>query len=298
MGKLKTWQIIVLVLGGLATLCLVCGMIGLIVDSLSTTSTEQAVIKTEVIEPPTLVHTSTYTEIPTTTIAPSTNTPEPSATILPTLTSITTSGEEFTGPASCIPLDNPRQYGIVSRVVDGDTIEVSINNIAYKVRYIGMDTPEMDEEFGAIASAQNSDLVLGKNVVMVKDANETDRYDRLLRFVLVGNTFINHELIKQGYAQAKSYPPDTSCDGMFSLAEQEAKTNNLGIWGIQPVVTVGPTAAGDAPCDCYGPDLDCVDFTTRASAQACYDYCTSLGIKNPHNMDGDGDGLVCESKTP
>src|SRR3546814_695399 len=88
--------------------------------------------------------------------------------------------------ASCIP-DNPPQTGKVVDVVDGDTIEVRLDQDGRTstVRYVGMDTPESTSEteyFGPEASAKNAELVLGKNVTLIKDVSETDQYDRLLRY--------------------------------------------------------------------------------------------------------------------
>ena len=58
-----------------------------------------------------------------------------------------------------------------------------------------------------------------------------------------------------------------------------------------------PYCSGDqpGPCDCLGNDLDCEDFATAAEAQSCYEYCLSKGYGDVHGLDGDGDGIVCES---
>ena len=83
----------------------------------------------------------------------------------------------------------------VVRVIDGDTIEVSVAGQTHKVRYIGIDTPETKhptkpvEPFGPEAAAKNEELVGGKIVGLEEDISETDRYGRLLRYVYVGGTF-------------------------------------------------------------------------------------------------------------
>lgn len=56
-----------------------------------------------------------------------------------------------------------------------------------------------------------------------------------------------------------------------------------------------PSTAGAAPCNCSGPDLDCSDFPSSRSAQACFDYCKTSGFGDVFNLDSDNDGLVCES---
>jgi micrococcal nuclease len=81
-----------------------------------------------------------------------------------------------------------------------------------------------------IATNQNSNLVLNKQIILVKDVSETDRYDRLLRYVIVGNIFVNDYLVRTGYATAQAYPPDTACNTSFQAAQAEAK-ENLSVCG-------------------------------------------------------------------
>ncbi len=128
------------------------------------------------------------------------------------------------------------QMALVTRVVDGDTIEVEIDGMEYKVRYIGIDTPETVDPrrpvgyFGKEASAKNKELVDGKIVRLEKDINETDKYGRLLRYVYVGETMINRELVRLGYAKASTYPPDVKYSSLFMQAEREARENKVGLW--------------------------------------------------------------------
>jgi len=102
-----------------------------------------------------------------------------------------------------LPQDNFAQAQ-VTRVVDGDTIEVSIGGTLYRVRYIGIDTPETVAPdrpvgcYGPEASAANKALVEGKTVTLEKDVSDVDQYGRLLRYVYVGSTFVNAELVRQG----------------------------------------------------------------------------------------------------
>ena len=144
-------------------------------------------------------------------------------TPLPAVTIQLTQAIPVTG-VSCIP-NNPPQTGKVVDIVDGDTIKVLLDQDGrtYSVRYIGMDTPEDTSQvgyFGAEAAAKNAELVYGKTVTLIKDVSETDRYNRLLRYVLVGDIFVNYELVAQGYANTASYPPDISCIPTFQAAEQ------------------------------------------------------------------------------
>ena len=130
----------------------------------------------------------------------------------------------------CVWQTNPRQVATVLDVVDGDTIKVDLDGETTKVRYIGMDTPEKGRPFFDEATAKNAELVDGQTVLLVKDVSETDQYDRLLRYVFVGDTFVNFELVNQGYAAAATFPPDVSCDGMFRAAEADARSHARGLW--------------------------------------------------------------------
>lgn len=144
-----------------------------------------------------------------------------------------------------IPAQN-EVYAQVTRVIDGDTIEVNLVGKIYKVRYIGIDTPEtVDPEkpiqsFGLEASAKNKELVEGKTVRLVKDVSETDKYGRLLRYVYVGDLFINAELVKLGYAQVATYPPDVKYQEYFLDLQREAEAAGRGLWA-NPKTTETPT---------------------------------------------------------
>lgn len=120
------------------------------------------------------------------------------------------------------------EVGTVTRVVDGDTIEVEIDDVVYDVRYVGVNTPERDEPCYGDATAANRDLVQGQQVRLVQDESDTDRFDRLLRYVYVGDTFVNEELVRQGYAEAVLYQPDDREFDNFRSLEGQAAGAGLG----------------------------------------------------------------------
>lgn len=131
----------------------------------------------------------------------------------------------------------------VSRVIDGDTIELETGE---KVRYIGIDTPETKhpkkevECFGAEASEKNKELVEGKYIRLEKDISEKDKFGRLLRYVYVTNfditsgeekeMFINLELVKLGYAYAATFPPDVKYQEEILQAQRYAREKKAGLW--------------------------------------------------------------------
>ena len=130
--------------------------------------------------------------------------------------------------SACIPptaTDTVR----VTMVIDGDTIIISTGQ---KVRYIGIDTPEMfpEEAFAQEATRVNREIVQGKAIRLEKDISETDRYGRLLRYVWVDGTMVNIELTRRGLAIAKAYPPDTKYRALLEAAELQAKLSRQGMW--------------------------------------------------------------------
>lgn len=126
---------------------------------------------------------------------------------------------------------------LVTKVIDGDTIEINIYGQTRKVRYIGIDTPETINSaqtagcFATEATLRNKQLVEGQRVSLVKDISETDKYGRLLRYVYVGAELVNMMLIEEGFAKVATYPPDVKITQSFLAAEKIARENKVGLWG-------------------------------------------------------------------
>ena len=129
-----------------------------------------------------------------------------------------------------------RVKAVVSRVMDGDTIEVSIDGVVSRLRYTGIDAPELDSidtntrNIALKAVEKNRELTGGKTVELEKDVSDTDRYGRLLRYVYAGGIMVNGELVKSGYAQAVSYPPDVKYKDLFNSLQSGAKAAKIGLW--------------------------------------------------------------------
>jgi|SRR3989344_3708624 len=122
----------------------------------------------------------------------------------------------------------------VVQAIDGDTVEL-ING--QRLRYVGIDTPEEFDErkpvqcFAHKAAEKNRELVSGHMVTFHKDVTATDMYGRLLGYVyLEDGTFVNLEMVKQGFAFSYVYPPDVAKTEIFRKAETEARTQKLGLW--------------------------------------------------------------------
>jgi micrococcal nuclease len=181
--------------------------------------------------------------LPTYTPLPPTDTP-----LRPTDMPVST--DTLVPPATPIP-PTPmpaRTQAQALRVIDGDTIEVSIGGKTYTVRYIGIDTPETKhpekpvEWMGEEAAAKNEELVGGKVVELEKDVSETDKYGRLLRYVWFGDLMINAELVRLGFAKVSTYPPDVRYQDLFLKMQQEAREAQRGLWGPTPT-PLPPTPA-------------------------------------------------------
>ncbi|HZM64088.1 MAG TPA: thermonuclease family protein [Candidatus Saccharimonadales bacterium] len=134
--------------------------------------------------------------------------------------------------------NQPGLYRVV-RFSDGDTIVVDMNGKEETVRMIGVDTPETHHPdvpvqcYGPAASAYTKDLIGQQKVRLEADPTNQnrDRYDRLLRYVyLPDGRLVEAEIIKNGYGFAYTSFPFTKKDE-FVAHEQQAKTENKGLWG-------------------------------------------------------------------
>jgi micrococcal nuclease len=125
---------------------------------------------------------------------------------------------------------------LVVRVVDGDTIHVRVDGHLEKVRYIGVNTPEVhhpskgEEPGGREAHAVNRRLVEGKRVRLELDVQSRDRYGRLLAYVWIGDTMINAELVRLGYAQVMTVPPNVRHQALFLKLQRDARQSGRGLW--------------------------------------------------------------------
>lgn len=243
--------------------------------------------------------------------------PAPIPTPRPTNTPLRTRAPQATrtvAPAVTLSVgpgpEGPTQVATVTKVTDGDTIHVDIDGTDYTVRYIGMDAPEsVDPETpvepgGPQASDANRALVGGKQVYLEKDVSETDRFGRLLRYVWLrsddGWVMVDRQIVLDGWARAKAYPPDIKYQPTLVDAEAQARSAGVGLWAPDfqsalptdggGVHLLNPAASCDPayPTVCIAPpppDLDCADIPFRRF---------TVLPPDPHHFDGDHNGLGCE----
>jgi micrococcal nuclease len=105
------------------------------------------------------------------------------------------------------------------------------------VRYLGITTPETKhpdtgvEPFGPAADAANRRLVEGQTVRLELDVQPWDRDQRLLAYVYVGDLMDNAELVRQGYAQVATFPPNVKYQDRFLALQRDARDARRGLWG-------------------------------------------------------------------
>ncbi|MBO8171283.1 MAG: thermonuclease family protein [Bacillaceae bacterium] len=131
---------------------------------------------------------------------------------------------------------NPKK-GTVTAVTDGDTFTLDEK---WKVRLIGVDTPEMkgktEEErmLAQKATDFTKTYLLGSEVRLKYDIEKKDHYGRLLAYVYLDDgTFFNELLLKEGYAQVMTVPPNVTYAEHFLSVQKEARDHNRGLWAIQ-----------------------------------------------------------------
>jgi endonuclease YncB( thermonuclease family) len=188
----------------------------------------------------------------------------------------------------------PTQVATVTKVVDGDTIRVSIDGVEYPVRYIGIDTPEPSSKdpivkaFADSATAANEALVGGREVVLERDVSETDQFDRLLRDVwLIDGAvplLVNAELVRRGFAKVTTYPPDDKYVDLLTAAQNTATRATLGIWApaptASPAVTPAPTPTPVVAFDDTDYDIDSESRTTFRGGAGTYTYTALAFIRD------------------
>ena len=132
--------------------------------------------------------------------------------------------------------------GVITKVADGDTVTIKADGKEERVRLIGIDAPETAQRpWGPKATEFTKKLALGKNARVEMDVTARDKYGRLLGYLYVGDTFVNLELVRQGFAQVYTYPPNVAHTEKFVAAQQEAREQGLNIWHATNGLTESPS---------------------------------------------------------
>lgn len=236
-----------------------------------------------------------------------------------TVTVSTVAGATSAPVSTNAPTSIPKDIIQITNVIDGDTVRLADGKV---VRLIGMDTPEIGTKsdcFGQEAYKRVNELLQDQYVRLEKDVSETDRYNRLLRYIWKGDELINETLVAQGYARVSTYPPDIKYQDRFLAAERVARDANLGLWSAcitptskpaapKPTTKIYPTFApiiqptqppaynpppsnsgsgsGAYTCDCSKtcPNLSCAEAQYQLNVCGC------------SARDADHDGTACDSQ--
>ena len=209
-----------------------------------------------------------------------------------------------------------KTFKVIS-VIDGDTIKADIRGKTETIRLLAIDAPEMTNGkmqcYGNEAYQKLKSYVLGKEVILVDDSTQGNRdsYKRLLRYVYLPNsvrTFINGELVKQGYAYSyRKY--STKLLTKFNNLEKYAISNNLGLWkscqitptpkavnnAVKNTIQQTNTQKSNVVAPSSNVGFTCSGKTTCGQMSSCseaYFYLSNCGVSR---LDGDKDGVPCES---
>lgn len=215
------------------------------------------------------------------------------------LSTTITSTPVFTTDYPCLTGINWSQ-AILLNIIDGDTIDVlTAEGSVERVRYIGIDTPEIGEPGYEQAKRANAAL-LTNLLYLVKDVSDRDHYGRLLRYVVSNGKSLSHELVAQGWARLMTLPPNVRCASELVSLLEIAQTLGRGLWAQKQTSTAGKMLATvtlvppkqqchpaypDVCIPFPPPDLDCSDIKYRNFRVVPPD---------PHRLDKDGDGIGCE----
>lgn len=148
-------------------------------------------------------------------------------------------------PTASVFADVQQTQAHVTKVVDGDTIDVHIGNVTKRVRLIGINTPETVAPgvpvqcYGPEASAAMKNLVSDRDIILTSDTSQldVDRYGRLLRYAYLGNVFVNEYMVQQGFAFEYTYDRPYQFQTQFKAAQEEARAAKRGLWSQCPAAS-------------------------------------------------------------
>lgn len=204
----------------------------------------------------------------------------------------------------------------VLRVVDGDTMKVSIDGKKETIRLLLVDTPESvnpdipePQPFAIEASNFAKKMLTDKDVQIELDISERDKYGRLLCYLYVDGKMFNETLLEQGFARvAYVFQPNVKYVEQFRAIQDKARERGLGIWSIENYAQENgfhEDNSGDAKGSGSGSKVKASPQPTATVGTVYYKGCAEartagaapLKKGDPgyrSNLDGDGDGIACE----
>ena len=208
---------------------------------------------------------------------------------------------------SCVPVLHAKAFTCsVVGISDGDTLTcLDFGNNQHKIRLANIDTPEKNQPYGAKSKKILSDLIFAKQVEV--EAQGTDRFGRIIGLVTVGGLEVNREMVERGAAWVY---PQYNRDPSLPALERRAQAAARGVWGLPQAQVIAPWEWRK-----LGRSLNS-EFTSRKQQSAqgsasvtagscgkrlcgqmsnCADAMFHLQQCGISSLDGDGDGVPCES---
>lgn len=230
----------------------------------------------------------------------------------------------LSAPALAAPPDGipaGAEPATVQKIVDGDTIDVVLEDgTEATVRLIGIDTPETKYPgrpvacYGPEAADYTAKLLkIGREIWLERDESDVDTFDRLLRYVWIeknnGDVYqVNAVLVRDGYAAAVAYEPDTKYRPAYEQLQADAQLESKGLWAACPDLelafpSMGETAApadtaiglsASSECDPSYPTICLPSYPDLNCPEIPYVNFEVIGA-DPHEVDRDRDGIGCEA---
>ena len=183
---------------------------------------ENAALRQQLVDATSLADEPPEPTTPSTNLATTTSTTETTTkTTVPLETTATTSAPDTVNDDGTVT---------VASVTDGDTLVVVVAGAEEPLRLIGINTPEGGECLADEAASRLTELVAGGSIRLSSDVSDRDQYGRLLRYVYVGDVFVNEVLVREGWAIARRYEPDTAMADRLDAAQAAAQTDGVGMW--------------------------------------------------------------------
>lgn len=191
---------------------------------------------------------------------------------------------------------------LITKVIDGDTVDVQIGNQKNVVRLIGINAPETNQCFGKEATDKAVQILSSKTVSLESDPTQGDRdkYRRLLRYVFINNVNFDELMVKEGFAKEYTYDKPYKYQSEFKNAQTDAQTNKRGLWADNAcsnfssptpkpkVQATPPPQNSDVTYNC-----DCSKLCSQIST--CQEAYYQLQTCGCSARDLDHDGIPCES---
>jgi endonuclease YncB( thermonuclease family) len=188
--------------------------------------------------------------------------------------------------------------GQVVRVLDGDTLELRVGAETRRIRLLGIDAPERDQPWAERSRQALSRRVSGREVRV--NAVDVDSHGRLVGEVYADRVCVNCELVREGHAWVYRRYTD---DPVLIALEAEARAARRGLWGLPAEQIVPPwewrrgessrSPVADGPGGARS--ADCERRVSCAELGSCAEARRRLAACGPVGLDGDRDGIPCES---